>query len=161
MVGEPISMAVAGLSSIKSALDITKTLADARDATKLLAVKLELQGLLLEAQEAQAALVEEKRELTERIRKMETWEAEKERYELASVGFGAFAYVTKADNKGLGPPHMLCANCFKLGHPALLQYARGDMRGTYECHACKAKISTNADRLRELGVLPTKDDPAA
>lgn len=70
-MGDPFSMAVAGLGSIKTALDITKTLSDARDLSKLIAVKLELQQLLLSAQEAQSSLIEEKRQLTERIRQLE------------------------------------------------------------------------------------------
>src|SRR3569833_691593 len=88
LVTDPFSMAVAGLGSIKTELDFSKTLSDARDTSNLLAVKLELQGLLLQAQETQATLIGQKRQLEERVRELEAWEREKEQYELTALAHG-------------------------------------------------------------------------
>ncbi|MDI1327223.1 MAG: hypothetical protein PSV23_10545 [Brevundimonas sp.] len=135
---------MSGLTAIKTALDITKTLSDARDASKLLAVKLELQGLLLEAQEAQSALAGQKRELEERVRQLETWHCEKERYELQQIGRGTFAYTLKTEAQGAEPPHMICPNCFEHGRKSILQAAEA-ARGQriHRCPACKAEVAGN------------------
>jgi len=140
---DPISIAT-GLTSIKAAIDITKTLADARDTSKLLSVKLELQGLLLEAQEAQFALAAQKRELEERIRELEASAREKERYQLTYVGDGTLAYTLKPETQGSEPAHMACANCFEHGKRRVLQqrgYADHE-HGTalFVCPDCAAQI---------------------
>jgi hypothetical protein len=115
-------MAAAGLSSIQAALAITKTISDARNTSNLLSVKLELQGFLLEAQEAQAALVAEKRQLEERVRALETWDEEKQRYELQTAGHSeGFVYGLKAEAQGSEPDHKLCAHCYEHGKKRLLQ----------------------------------------
>jgi len=110
------------LSATKAAFDLTKAFVDVRDATKVQAVKFELMGLLLQAQEAEAALIAEKRQLEERVRALETWNGEKQRYELQNVGQGdGFAYGLKAEAQGSEPDHKLCAHCYEHGKKRLLQ----------------------------------------
>jgi len=141
-MSDPMSMAVAGLGSIKAALEITKTISDARNTSNLLSVKLELQGFLLEAQEAQAALVAEKRELEERIRQLEAWDGEKKRYQLEPVGQNGFAYVLKPDAAGSEPPHQICAHCYEHGRKSLLMgftYNVGRAQ-VLRCHQCQSEI---------------------
>ena len=141
---DPFSMAVAGLGSIKTALDITKTLSDAHDTSNLLAVKLELQGLLLQAQETQATLIGQKRQLEERVRELEAWEREKEQYELTALAHGVFAYCVNANALAKERSHKLCANCFARGKKSFLQSdgLPGEYGGTehLKCFECSAVI---------------------
>lgn len=147
---DPITV-ISGLGAIKTALDITKTLSEARDSSKLLAVKLELQGLLLEAQDAQSTLASQKRELEEQIRQLETWGREKERYQLQEVGRGTFAYILKPEAQGSEPPHMICPNCYEHGRKSILQAAEAT-RGQriHRCPACKAEVAGNMPPLEPL-----------
>lgn len=75
----------AGLSAIKSAFDIAKGLKDIDDASRRNAAVIELQEKILAAQQAQTTLIETVRELKARVAELETWEAEKERYELDQI----------------------------------------------------------------------------
>ena len=102
----------AGVSSLKAAFDIAKGLKDIDDATRRNAAVIELQEKILSAQEAQASLVERVRALEAEVTSFEKWEAEKEKYEMQSIGWGAFAYVLKPQARGAAPPHWVCPNCF-------------------------------------------------
>ncbi|MDP3800892.1 hypothetical protein [Brevundimonas sp.] len=153
---DPITV-MTGLGAIRTALDITKTLSDARDSTKLLAVKLELQGLLLEAQEAQSALASQKRELEERIRQFETWEGEKERYQLQQIGRGTFAYTLKAEAQGSEPPHMICPTCYEHGRKSILQ--AGEIFSGQRSHGCPVCQTVVAGTIQPLEPLPARDIP--
>jgi hypothetical protein len=153
-MGDPLSLGLGAIGATANAFKLVQAFNDVRDATKVQALKFELMGLLLEAQQTQAALVAEKRDLAERVRQLETWEGEKQRYQLTNVGWGATAFVLKPEAQGSEAAHMLCANCFQHGHPSILQYDRKDMRGAYACPKCKSGIMTNADTLRELNLLP-------
>ncbi|MCS6625333.1 hypothetical protein N0B44_20685 [Roseibacterium beibuensis] len=147
---DPITV-MSSLGAIKAALDITKTLSDARDSTKLLAVKLELQGLLLEALETQSALAGQKRELEEQVRQFETWDREKERYKLEKIGRGSFAYTLKAEAQGAEPPHMICPTCYQHGRKSILQ--AGDLivgQRSHGCPVCKTAVAGNIPPLEPL-----------
>jgi hypothetical protein len=77
--------------------------------------------LLLQAQETEAALIAEKRRLEERVRRLETWEGEKERYELRQVAHGVYVRALKPNAAGTEPPHAICANCYERGKKRYLQ----------------------------------------
>jgi uncharacterized coiled-coil DUF342 family protein len=91
MVGE----ALAGLSAIKTAFDIAKGLKDIDNATSRNAAVIELQEKILAAREAQSALLDRVGTLEKEVARFETWEREKQRYELKSLGWGAFARMLK------------------------------------------------------------------
>lgn len=144
---DPGSIA-AGLSSLKAALDITKTLAEARDTARLLAVKLELQQLLLDAQEAQATLAAEKRDLEEKVRALESWDVEKAGYHLKDMGNGCMAY---APDPPVEPGHALCANCFHQGRKSILTpfHISAGRADALRCHACNAEMVIRGVDLRD------------
>jgi hypothetical protein len=71
----------AGLGSIKAAFDIAKGLKDI-DATRRNTAIIELQEKILSAQAEQSELIETIGDLKKRVTELETWEAEKQRYEL-------------------------------------------------------------------------------
>lgn len=137
------AMTVGGaLSATKAAFDLMKAFVDVRDASKVQAIKIELMGLLLEAQEAQAALIAEKRDLAERIRELEAWDGQKQRYELVNLAAGVVAFALKPEAKGTELDHQLCANCFEQGHKRYLQFETrnpGRMRVAV-CHGCDATL---------------------
>ena len=142
MVGETF----AGLSALKTAFDIAKGLKDIDDATRRNAAVIELQKELLTAQATQSDLTERIRELEEKVRSFETWEAEKQRYKLEKFGAG-FAYVLKPEMQGTEPPHQICANCYARGKKSFLaQIPQSTARSAlgmgigYRCTECKAEI---------------------
>ncbi len=146
-MSDPLSVGFGAIGATKSALEVAKTMLDLRDAAKLNAVKFELNRLLLEAIEAQTALVSEKRELEERIRQLEAWSIQEERYQLTEVGSGTFAYVIKSDAQGADPPHMACANCFEQKRRSIIQ-RRGGMSGGHAmfiCTSCQSQIAVRVD----------------
>ena len=115
---------------------------DVRDASKVQALKSELMGLLIEAQEAQLALVAEKRDLAERVRELEAWDGEKQRYEMKDVGQGCIAYAVKPEAQGAEPPHALCAQCYQRGRKSILTpfvIPAGRAQGL-GCHACGSEL---------------------
>jgi hypothetical protein len=119
LVGEVI----AGLSAIKTALDMVKGLKDIDDATRRNAAIIELQEKILSAQEAQFALTEKVRDLEKEAVDLKTWhQEEKKKYDLKSVARGSYAYVRKEGMEPPEPPHWLCTNCYENGKKSILQY---------------------------------------
>jgi len=142
MVGE----AIVGLSALKTAFDIAKGLKDIDDATRRSAAIIELQERLLIAQSAQSDLTETVRELEEKVRSFETWEAEKQRYKLEKFGSG-YAYVLRPEMQETEPAHQLCANCYARGKKSFLALIPSNMaRQTlgmgvaYRCAECRSEI---------------------
>jgi hypothetical protein len=150
---DPVTLGVGGLGAASNAFNLIKGFVDLRDAAKVQALKFELMSLLLEAQEAQAALVSQKRDLEERVRSYEAWDGEKERYQLADVGFGTFAYVLKTDAQATEPFHMLCAECYQRRHKSVLQkhHLAVNARTAYNCHGCESQVIVSIDAMRPLG----------
>jgi predicted HTH domain antitoxin len=131
----------AGISSLKMALDIAKGLKDIDDATRRNAAIIELQEKILSAQAAQAELVETMGELKKRVIELETWDTEKQRYELKELGPGLFCYAVKETIRGSEPFHCLCANCYGDRKKSFLQKRiSGEYYDEYRCNSCDEKI---------------------
>lgn len=136
MVGEIF----AGIGAFKSMLDLAKSIKDMNDAAIRNGAVIDLQGQILSAQEAQAALVERIRTLEKEVADFETWEAEKQTYELKSLGWGSFAYVLKPDARGAKPPHWVCPNCFANKKISIIQHLSvGPKRGHW-CPSCSTEF---------------------
>ena len=138
---------VTGLSAIKSAFDIAKGLKDIDDATRRNAAVIELQEKLLTAQSTQSNLAERIRELEEKVVSLETWNTEKQRYQLNTLPTGSFAYALKPEAQGSEPPHYICAACYQRGKVSILQKKPGNISASYlskppmyVCPECKAEI---------------------
>jgi hypothetical protein len=95
--------AITGLAtSIRAVVEITKAMKDVHDANVLQTKTFELTREILSAQiyameavAAQSALLDRVRHLEEEKAKLEAWEAEKQRYELANPERGFYAYILK------------------------------------------------------------------
>jgi hypothetical protein len=142
MVGEVF----AGLGALKTAFDIAKGLKDIDDATRRNAAVIELQEKILAAREAQSTLLDRVGELEEEVAGFETWDAEKQRYELKQLARGgaAFAYALKANAQPAEPFHCICASCYQKRTKSILQYSRHVLIGGAElilaCPVCRAEV---------------------
>jgi hypothetical protein len=106
-----ISALAAALPSLKAAKDIAEAMIGLRDSAAFQAKLIEFQSKLIDAnnasfvaQDERATLLERIRDLEEKVAGFETWDAEKNRYELKEFGRGAFAYTLKPEAQGAAPP---------------------------------------------------------
>jgi len=149
-----------GISALKAALDIVKSIKDANDVATRQRIVIKLQEQILSAHEAQFELIERVRALEEEIARAETWEADKQRYELARVGNAAFAYVLKEERAAGEPPHWLCAQCYQDRKKSILQdspKSAGFGQRLWSCHACGAEIALDAKLLPSF--IEHEDNP--
>jgi hypothetical protein len=148
---------ITGLGIFKSIYDSAKALKDINDGTVRNAAVIELQEKILTAQEAQSALIDRIRQLEEKMRSIETWETEKQRYELKDLGWGCFAYMLKPPMRGAQPPHWICTNCYSRGHTSIIQHSNVSGVGQrYLCPMCKTQINPSPAAI-ERGVVKWLD----
>lgn len=142
MVGEVF----AGLGALKTAFDIAKGLKDIDDATRRNAAVIELQEKILAAREAQSTLLDRVGELEENVASFETWDAEKQRYELKQLirSGPTFAYALKPDAQPPETFHCICASCYQRRIKSILQFARYAIVGSSEsilaCPVCETEV---------------------
>jgi hypothetical protein len=144
----------AAITSLRSALDVTKAMIGLRDAETFRAKSIELQGIILEAlekgieaREAHSAQIERVRALEAEVASLKAWDAEKKTYELKALSAGVVAYVLKPDARSTEPPHWLCPNCYAQGKKSFFQ-APGTYtydKTTYRCIGCSSIIATDAN----------------
>ena len=100
------------LSSMNTAVNITKAIAALRDIALLREKVIELQGVILNAQQAALAAQRNKSALQERISQLEkelasakVWSSERDKYHLYQMAPGALAYALKKNTGSTEPPH--------------------------------------------------------
>jgi hypothetical protein len=143
-----ISAITGMLSALKSAVDIAQTMKTLGDTAALQAKIGELNSKILDAQmsafaanDERATLIERVSELEKELARFETWEAEKQRYELKEIEPGAVAYVPKESMRDNEPIHWLCAQCYNNNKKGFLQSHHGDASFTYyKCQGCGGEI---------------------
>ena len=146
----PVAEIAAAVTGIRSALDITKAMVGLRDAEAFRAKSIELQSVVLEAldkaieaRESYAAQADRIRALEAEVAQLKAWDAEKQHYELKSLGTGAMAYVLKPEARGTETPHWLCPNCFQQGKKSFFQSDGTTVmrRLILACANCKTTIA--------------------
>ena len=152
----PAAEIAIGITSLRAALDITKAMISLRDAEAFRTRAIELQGVIaealgqvIEAREAHAEQIDRVRTLEAEVANLKAWDAEKQNYELKSIGQGVVAYVLKPDARGAKPPHWLCPNCFHQGKKFVFQNA-GKMvmrRLIFDCVGCRTEIAITQNVL--------------
>ena len=142
-----ISEIAAALSSLQAAKDIVQTAIGLRDGAAFQTKLIELQSKIIDAQSSASAALEERlslieqvRQLKEEIARFETWEAEKQRYQLQEIASGIFVYSVKREAQSTEQPHHLCANCYEDGKKAILQRSSSGSR-IRKCHQAKTVAS--------------------
>jgi hypothetical protein len=138
----------AAITSLRSALEVTKAMIGLRDAEAFRAKSIELQGLILEsldkaieAREAYAAQLDEVRALKAEVADLKQWGAEKENYELRPNWTGSVAYMLKPEARGSEPAHWLCPNCYSQGKKSFLLplSSTNPTKGMYKCATCRTE----------------------
>jgi Zn finger protein HypA/HybF involved in hydrogenase expression len=145
-----ISSIAGAVGAIKGAADIAKGLLSIHTTTEIQAKVIELNQVLIDAQHqifaantAQSAMVERVRQLEGQIAAMENWNAEKQRYQLASPHTGAMVQALKKAMSNGEIAHYLCANCFQRGRKSVLSIGNDKDRWTFwGCPECKSKALT-------------------
>jgi hypothetical protein len=136
------------LGTLQSAYGTLKGIANLNEVHVIKAQIGELQAQILAAQESalraqerESALARRVDELKAKIAEFETWDREKERYELQRLPPGALVYGLKDAASATAPPHYLCANCFEQRKKSYLQ-SQGPSVGVeyFHCHTCGEKI---------------------
>jgi hypothetical protein len=153
----PIAEMAAGIVSIRATLDIAKAMVGLRDAETFRAKSIELQETILKAldsgiaaREAYAKQLDMLHELEVEVARLKSWDAEKKRYELKSIGIGVVAFVLKPEARGAEPPHWLCPNCFEQGKKSYFQSSNKVERArrVFECVSCETIIAVHQDTTR-------------
>ena len=130
---------VLGIGLFKSALDIVKSLKDANDTATRQGIAIELGGKILAAQEQQTSLVEQINTLKAEVATFETWDADKQCYELKPLGHqGVIAYAVKPEHEGTEPSHWICPDCYQRRKKSILQVIKrfpggSDVRLCQQC----------------------------
>ena len=122
------------ISSLKTAVDISKSLLELKSTAEIQSKVIELQSALLEAQKSALSATTAQFELQEKVKDLETqlkavgdWENQKRRYALIAPWRGAAqAYALKRAYAKGEEPHLLCANCFHNAKRVILNPIKKD-----------------------------------
>ncbi len=141
------------MTATKAMKDILEAMVGLRDANTFQTERFKLQSLIIDAQnsifsanEERSALLERVRDLEKTIAEFETWDTEKQRYELKTIAHVALVYAMKKDADTTEPAHWLCANCYNNRKKSFFQYFTHGPPGPdytksiWECATCKAQI---------------------
>ncbi|SNB46261.1 hypothetical protein [Geobacter sp. DSM 9736] len=155
-----ISEFSAAVQSVKALKEVLTAAHELKDSTALIAAVNEVHGKLviayenvINSQEQRLSAQQKISELEKEITEIMNWKQETERYALAEIGKGVFAFVVKTDRQNGEPSHKLCTACFEKRQKGYLNLSCKDGRGTfYKCNVCGSEICCFAqDYLQDLG----------
>ncbi len=95
----------AGISAFKTMFDMAKALKDMDTASSRNGAVIDLQEKILAAQAAYATLTTRVGELEREVTRFESWEVEKQRYQLEQLPPGILMYRLKAGMENGEPEH--------------------------------------------------------
>lgn len=141
-----------GISAFNGMLGAAKALRDMDNRVSRNEAVIELQGQIFAAQENYATLTAKVGDLEKKLAAFETWESDKQRYELKEHGHNrVLAYALKEGVEPPEHPHSACPDCYEQRKRTILQtetYALGrakalvcqtcDWRGFIEGHVSDA-----------------------
>ena len=135
----------AAIASAKTALDIAKTANGLANYNELVSAVSEVNAKLMQATtvalaslEKQSALTTEIADLKEKLREVENWEGQIQRYRLHEFPTKALAYALQPGMEQGQPLHYLCTACVDKKKKTTLQ---PDERSLH-CPECKTTIYT-------------------
>lgn len=147
MVDLTLVSGIAG--TLKTAVDIAKTVKEVNDMTTVKGKVIEMQDLILTAQSSAMTaqtqlfeLLQENADLKRKVSDVEEWKSTAARYALKDFGGGTFAYELKAEDTKGEPPHRICPTCFELGKRSVLQFQwkTNDEQDLYKCAPCGQQL---------------------
>ena len=134
---------------VPSIFSSAKAIAETADAVKRNAQLMDFQeslinlnSLIASVQQENSSLVREKGDLEDKLKRMETWEAEKQRYRLSPIYAGSLVFALQKSMSNNEPPHYLCTNCYKGGKPSILhgaQSRRNSRDFAFVCPICQSE----------------------
>lgn len=145
----PIAEISAAVTSLNATLSIAKAMVGLRDSEAFRAKSIELQQVILEAldngiaaREAYSKQLNRITALEAEVANLKAWDAEKQKYELKTVGYAAVAFMLKREERGTEPPHWLCPNCVARGQKSyfLPSGNRSGRDNIYACASCKSTM---------------------
>lgn len=144
-----MDMIAGAFGTLKTASEITQGLlalktdaAVSSKAVELNRVIFEVQHQLFTAQTDYAAVLTRVGELEAQITQLESWETEKQRYQLHELAPASLVYRIKSDMKLDGEPqHDICPNCYEKGQKAILQFSGiEELHPKLSCPICQMTI---------------------
>lgn len=134
-----VSETLAGLSAVKTAFDMAKSLQNIHDATARDRAVIDLQREILTAQAEQFALMERVSKLEKEIATLEAQRSQLQRYQLKDFGGNTFAYELKASEAGGEPIHRVCPTCYQKAKISVLQFSHHESgQDWYDCLECES-----------------------
>ncbi|POO56165.1 hypothetical protein [Agrobacterium rosae] len=143
MVDLTLVSGIAG--TLKTAVDIAKTVKEVNDMSTVKGKVIEMQDLILAAQSSAMTaqtqlfeLLQENAELKRKVSDIEGWKNTAARYTLKDFGGKTFAYELKAEAAVGEPPHRVCPACFEMGKRSVLQFQNvtASRQDFYKCMPC-------------------------
>jgi hypothetical protein len=134
MVGEIFG----GISAFSGLVGMARGMKDMNDSVVRNEAVYALTEKLLDAQQEYAALTQKVGELEAKLAAYETWESQKQRYELKEQGhMKILAYTLREGVEPAELPHSICPDCYEQHKRSILQTeARiGGVR-VLTCHVC-------------------------
>ncbi len=138
----------AAAKSLQSVAQAAKALIEQRDESKIHAKVTELNSAIVEAhsqlltaQTAALAQLGRVKELEQRITRLETWERERQRYELTRLNPGVLVYSLRPGMANGEPRHDICARCYEDGIKSILQPEHSTAGIKLRCARCQAEVT--------------------
>ncbi len=145
-----VTAIVTAMSGLKAATDIAKGIFDIKSISEVQGKVIELQSVILVAQGSAMAAQSEQYSLQEKVRQLETdlaklqsWETERDRYQLEELPPGILVYRLKPGFENGVPPHRICATCYNRGSKSLLHITdRGNGLTNGKCYSCSFEVQS-------------------
>ena len=150
---------IGGFSAFTGLIGMARGMKDMNDAVVRNEAVYALTEKLLDAQQEYAALAQKVGELEAKLAAYETWESEKQRYELKDHGNdGVLAYALKPGVEPAEPPHSLCPDCYQHREKRILQpeMKAPGMAHALVCRACGWEAYTVGFWRPEYGGKPRR-----
>jgi hypothetical protein len=149
-------------SPLKSASETVQGLVQVRDQIKLGDTVIKLQGQILAAQQGASAAQTRETEMTEEIRalktrvaELETWEAEKQRYQLERLPPGVYVYALQPAMANGEPLHSICQTCYQRGKKSILHSGEpGNGIHHLTCYECEKVLTVGHFNSRARNAAP-------
>jgi hypothetical protein len=155
---------ISGFSAFTGLVGMARGMKDMNDSVVRNEAVFAMTEKLLDAQQEYAALAQKVGELEAKLAAYETWEREKERYELKEHGSrGALAYALKEGVQPSEPAHSICPDCYQSRKKSILQnerFATGAAEALI-CKVCGWDGYTRGFRMPDHSGKPTKRRSAA
>jgi hypothetical protein len=135
-----INAAMAALGGVR---DISRGLLAVRDIAELGTIKIDLQAKVIDLQSAMMEVQSKLEALQIENAQLRARHDVRDRYRLAEVVTGSFAYRLKDELVSTEPSHFVCQACLDAGTKAVLRQQGGGYSATVlSCPACGQSITT-------------------